>query len=453
MRRTAVTVFCASLLLSTSAFASGFGLREASASAMALSYAGAAANGTRASALNYNPGVLGDVDTFDVSSSFIGLLPETDGTFTATTTQLSPLLPPATVTGNAHPKDIVNTALIGGLGLRYRLSDQLIVGLAASSPWGMITDYGNDSVTRYYNVTSDVKTFNMMPMIGWQPVPQFTIGVGAQIQYIKGHLTKAIDFGTLGVAFHVPGAVAGGRDGFVALKAQDWGYGYFIGAEWKPTPNFSLGLSYRSQIDNTLKGTETFTLDAAQPPYPSVGATLKAATGQFVNGPATAGFATPAVLTFGAKWNASDQFTVLVGVDWTGWDAFKTLTAHSSNPLQADDVSVMGWKNSWSGSLGVEYKPAQDWTLRLGTAYDGTPTVDGLRTPGIPDGSRYWISGGVGYRLTDNMDVDVSIARLIAQKGQIALTQTQTGNTYRGNLTGSVNLAVTIVGFEVSYHL
>ena len=85
MRRTAVTVFCASLLLSTSAFASGFGLRESSASSLGLSYAGVAANGSHASALNFNPGLLGDVDTFDISSSAIGLLPETDGTFTATT--------------------------------------------------------------------------------------------------------------------------------------------------------------------------------------------------------------------------------------------------------------------------------------------------------------------------------------------------------------------------------
>jgi long-chain fatty acid transport protein len=447
MRRTAVTVIFASLLLSSSALASGFGLRESSASSLGLSYAGVAANGSHASALTFNPGLLGDVGTFDISSSATGLLPETDGTFSATTTQLSPLLPPTVLSGDTHPKDIVNTALIPSLAMRYRLTDQILLGMTLSSPWGMVTDYGN-AVTRYYNMKSDVKTFNITPMIGWQPVPEFTIGVGFQLQYIKGTLTKAIDFGTIGAANHMPGSVPGAMDGYVALKAQDWGEGFIIGAEWKPTENLSLGLSYRSEIKNTLKGTESFTLDQA-----GIGAFLKAHTGMFADGPATAGFTTPYVVTFGAKWQATEKFTILVGADYTGWDSFQNLTAHSSNPVQADDVSVMNWKNSWYGSLGVEYKPNQDWTLRLGTAYDETPTVDVYRTPGIPDGSRYWFSGGVGYKLTDHMDVDFSIARLIAQKGVIALSQTDTGNTLRGNLTGSVNMAVTLIGFELSYHL
>ncbi|HUO99405.1 MAG TPA: outer membrane protein transport protein, partial [Rhizomicrobium sp.] len=428
MRRTAVTVFCASLLLSTSALASGFGLRESSASSLGLSYAGVAANGSHASTLTFNPGLLGDVNEFDVSSSAIGLLPETDGTFAATTTQLSPLVPPTVLGGTMHPKDIVNTALIPALGVRYRLTDQFIVGLTLSSPWGLTTDYGPDSVTRYYNIKSDVKTVNITPMIGWQPVPEFTLGVGFQLQYIKGNLTKAIDFGTIGAANGIPFAVPGAMDGNVALKAQDWGEGFVIGAEWKPCADLSFGLSYRSAIDNTLKGKELFTLDPAHAPYPSVGATLAAVTGMFADGPATAKFTTPYVITFGAKWKATDQLTVLVGGDYTGWNSFKDLIAHSANPVQPDDVTVFDFKNSWYGSVGVEYKPNQDWTLRLGTAYDQTPTTDEFRTPGIPDGSRYWISAGVGYRLTDNMDVDVSIARLTAQKGNISLNQLQEGN-------------------------
>jgi long-chain fatty acid transport protein len=442
MRRTAVTVFCASLLLSTSAFASGFGLREASASAMAFSYAGAAADGTRASNLNFNPGLLGDVDEFDMSSSAIGLLPTTEGTFSATTSAGN------AVNGNTTPKDIVNTALIPATGLRYRLTDQIIVGLTISAPWGMVTDYGPDSVTRYYNIASDVKTYNFTPMVGWQPIPQLTIGVGMQIEYIKGRLTKAIDFGTLAAGYHIPGSIPGGQDGFVALKAQDWGYGFVAGAVWKPNANLTLGLAYRSKLDNTLKGTENFTLDSA-----GKGAILSAATGAFVNGPATAKFTTPSIITFSAKWQATDKLAILFGGDWTGWDVVQNLVAHSSNAHQPDDVTVFNWENSWSGSLGAEYKLSQDWLLRLGVAMDGTPTTDGLRTPGIPDGSRFWISGGVGYRVTDNMDVDFTVARLTANDGLIALNKADTGNTYRGNLNGTVNMAVTLVGFEVSYHL
>jgi long-chain fatty acid transport protein len=429
-------------MLSTSAFASGYGLRDVSAATLGLSYAGAAANGTTASTLAFNPALLADVKDFDVAVSSVGLLPDTNGQFTAANAAGQP------VTGGNHPTDIVNTALIPSVSLRYRISEQFTAGIAMTAPWGMITDYGPDWVGRYYATMSDVKTFNATPMLAWQPVPEFSIGVGLQVQYIKGKLGKAIDFGTIGYSYHIPGALPGNADGSVILKAQDWSEGWVIGAQWKPRPDLSLGISYRSRVDNTLSGKEEFSLDSK-----GIGAILKGATGAFADGPTTAAFNNPAVLTFGARWQASDRLTILAGGDWTQWDAFDTLIAHSANPHQPDDVSLMGWKNSWFGSIGAEYKLDKDWTLRVGTAYDETPTQSGTRTPGIPDGSRYWVSAGAGYRLTDNMDVDLSIARLIAQKGNIALKQSDLGNAMRGSLNGYVNMQVTLIGVEFSYHL
>lgn len=442
MRRTAALCFFASILLTSSALASGFGLRDTSGATLGSSYAGNAANGEYASTLAFNPALLGDVDSFDMSASGVGLLPDTKGTFTATTSAGTP------VPGLATPKGIVNTALIPSLSLRYRLSPQFVVGLTTTSPWGMITNYGNTSVTRYYNTYSDVKTFNAMPMIAWQPVPQLSIGVAMQIEYIKGRLAKAIDFGTIGALNHFPGSIPGADDGFVLLKAQDWSYGWVLGVEWKPTDSLSLGVSYRSQINNTLKGTENFTLDPG-----GVGAYLKAHTTMFTDGAASAKITTPSILTFGVKYKMDDQWTLLAGADYTGWDKFQSLIAHSSNPVQPDDVSMMSWQNSWFGSVGVEYKPVQDWTLRLGAAYDQTPTTTGRRTPGIPDGGRYWISGGVGFAATKNIDLNLSLAYLQAEKANIALRQTDTGNALRGNLTGTVNMSVVLVGFEADYHL
>ena len=441
MRRTAALSIFASILLSGSALASGYGLRDVSAATLGLSYAGNAANGTHASTMAFNPALAADVGTFDIAVSNVGLLPETDGTFTATTAAGTP------VSGNSHPTGIVNTALIPAVSLRYRLAPQWAIGLSVTAPWGMITDY-DTSVTRYYATMSDVKSVNFTPVLAWQPLPELSIGAGLQVQYIKGRLAKAIDFGTIGYSYHIPGSVPGARDGFVELRAQDWSTGWVLGAEWKPRDNLSFGISYKSKIDNVLKGNEYFTLDSA-----GIGATLKAVTGAFANGPATADFTNASVLTFGGRWQIDERWTVMAGADFTGWSAFDTLTAHSSNPKQPDDVSLMNWQDSWFGSIGAEYKPAADWTLRLGAAYDQTPTTSGTRTPGIPDGGRYWISGGVGYALSRDIDIDFSVAHLIAEKGNIALKASDPGNALRGSLTGSVNMEVTLIGLEVSYHL
>lgn len=441
MRRTAALCIFASFLLTGSALASGYGLRDVSAATLGVSYAGSAANGSHASTLAFNPALVSDVEKFDIAVSNVGLLPDTTGSFTATTSAGT------AVSGNSNPKDIVNSALIPSLSLRYRLTPQLAVGLSATVPWGMITDY-DSSATRYYAKMSDVKSANITPVIGYQPVPELSIGAGLQVQYIKGRLSKAIDFGTIGYLYKISGSVPGAYDGNVELRAQDWSVGWVLGVEWKPRPDVSLGVSYRSKVENTLKGNEYFTLDSK-----GIGATLKALTGAFSDSPATATFNNPDIVTFGAKWQINEQWTVMAGGDWTGWSAFETLTAHSANPKQADDVTLMNWQDSWFGSIGVEYKPDTDWTLRLGTAYDQTPTTTGYRTPGIPDGGRYWLSGGVGYKFSDAIDLNLSIARLMAEKGNIALKASDTGNAARGNLTGSVSMGVTLIGVEASYHL
>jgi long-chain fatty acid transport protein len=440
MRRTAAAVFVC-LLLSTSAYASGFGLRDASASTLGLSYAGNAANGTVPTTMVFNPATVNDVETFDFAVSNTGLLPQTSGDFTANTVAGGHAFP---ITGTTHPVDIVNTALVPSIALRYRLTDKIALGMQFSTPWGMITNYKPNPVTRYYATMSDVKTANMMFIAGYQLTPEFSVAGGLQVQYLKGRLSKAIDIGL--IASPLLHTAPGSHDGYVELRAQDWAAGWIIGAEWKLAPNLTFGASYRSAVYNRLKGNEYFTLDA-------VGQTLAGATGLFENGAASGKLHNPPVVTFGAKWDIDPQWSLMVGADWTGWSIVKTLTIHSANPHQPDDVTVFNYHDSWFGSVGVQYKPTEDWKLSIGTGFDDTPTDTAYRTPGIPDGGRYWLSAGVGYRITPSMDLDLSVARLIAEKGNIALKQTDPGNSLRGNLTGTVNMRVTLVGLELNYHL
>jgi len=104
-------------MLSTSAFASGFGLRDSSAATLGVSYAGNAANGSVASTMVFNPALVNDVGTLDFAFSNTMLLPDTEGDFTATNMLGQSL-------GSSHAKDIVNTALVPSLALRYRLTDK-----------------------------------------------------------------------------------------------------------------------------------------------------------------------------------------------------------------------------------------------------------------------------------------------------------------------------------------
>lgn len=443
MRRSAITVLClcTSCLFASSAYATGYGLREFSISALGTSYAGAAANGEHASTLAFNPALLSDVQDFDVSTSATGILPQATGTFTAYTSAMTP------IAGIGNPKDIVNTALVGSLSVRKRLTDTVTVGLVFTTPWGMITNYEDNWVGRYYATMSNVKSYDFIPMVAYQPIPELSIGLGVQIQYTKGQLGKAIDFGTIGALYEVPGASPGNQDGYVMLSANDWSEGFVAGVTYKPSDDLTLGLSYRSKINHKLTGAEHFDLSTTL-----MGQFLSSYTGMFVDSAASAPFVTPTVITFGARWKVDDQWTLGVGGDWTGWSAFKTLAISSGNPLQGTDLSQMKWKDSWFGSVGVEYRPVDALVLRFGTAYDETPTINNYRTPGIPDSSRYWLSGGVGYRWNEHIDIDMTYAHLFSSKAHIALSPAVPGNEVRGGLNGTTSMGVNLIGVEFTYH-
>jgi len=243
MRRSALTIFCTLCLTSASAYATGFDLREFSASSLGTSYAGAGANGAHASTMAFNPALLGQVEDFDMSVSMTGVLPTASGNYTTALTAAG-----TPISGTKTPSTIIPSALIPSISIRQRLNDQFSVGLSVTVPWGLMTKYDPTWAGRYYANKSEIKTFNFTPTIAYQPVPWLSIGAGVQVEYIKGNLSKAIDFGTIGYSYHILQPLYfGADDGAALLSADNWAYGYVLGVAWKPNNNLSLGLSYRSK--------------------------------------------------------------------------------------------------------------------------------------------------------------------------------------------------------------
>jgi len=454
MRRLAFTLLCTSCLVTTSAYATGFDLREFSASSLGTSYAGAGANGQHASTMPFNPALAGEVDDFDISVSATGILPTANGNFTTANTSAG-----NPTGGTATPSSIISKAIIPDIAIRKRLSDQFSVGVSVTVPWGLMSKYSDTWAGRYYATKSELKTYNITPVIAYQPVPWLSFAAGVQVELIKGNLGKAIDFGLIGchVNCSVPAGVPffhvlpGQDDGKVMLKADNWAYSYVLGVAWKPNDNVSLGVSYRGKIDHKLSGTETYTLDAG-----GVGAFFNAfvPTQTFLNSAATAKITLPSVVNASMRLRVNDKWTVMSSVDYTGWSAFKQLLVLPAQPHNSADLTTFGWKDSWFGSIGAEYKANDQVTLRLGTAYDESPTPSGAATPGVPDSSRIWLSGGVGYRMTDNLDVDFSVAHMFSGKSRInQLANAPTGeNAARGSLIGTVSTGITLVGVEFTYH-
>jgi long-chain fatty acid transport protein len=431
----------ASLLLAAPAHGSGYGVREWSAVAMGSAYAGASATGSDASFLAYNPASLAGVGTYDSSLSLTGLFPSSSATYTTATTSVM------TPTGGLMtPDTIIKNAFVPNLAARMRLSSEWAVGLAVYAPWGLSTDYEDGWAGRYHALKSELLTVDVVPTVSYQVSDSFTVAAGLQVQYATGTLSNAIDIGTIGALFSVPGASPGAQDGGVVFDADGWGVGFTLGVMAELTEGVTVGLSYRSAVSHTLDGPLDFTLDTA-----GVGAAISGGTGLFLDTDAETTITTPDRISVGARVQLSEQWTALGELDFTNWSRFRELQIVPDNPLQPHDVTIAEWEDSWFGSIGLEYQPNEQWTLRAGAGIDQSPIPDATRNPRIPDADRTWVSIGFTVQATQSLSLSASYAHLFLPDEPIALNQFQTGNALRGNLVGSGEAGANFVGVQLSY--
>ena len=294
----------------------------------------------------------------------------------------------------------------------FPINSDWTLGAAISAPFGFETGFEDGWVGRYEALESKLQSIALTFSASWRLSDQFSLGGSIIAQRTSAELTQAVDFGTI-LASPTNGAVLPQEaDGWGGLKGDDWGYGFQIGALWKPTPNDRIGINYHSQIDHTLDGDARFKVPSNI--LPLLG-------GAFVNGGGMADFDTPWYVS--ASWwhDFNDRFSMGATASFTHWSSFESLDIKYANPAQAPFAKpqFFQWDDTWFFSVGGDYRLDDRWTLRAGVGYDQTPTQDTTRTPRVPDGDRTWLSFGVGYQYSDALKLDAGFAHLWVDDGKI----------------------------------
>jgi long-chain fatty acid transport protein len=439
--KAAAALACALLFTGSPAIAAGYGLKEYSADAMAAAYAGAAATGSDASYLAYNPASLAGVSSTDFAVDTVIILPGSRGAYTSATTSAG-----NPTGGRLGPAGFISGAIVPAFALRHRLTDRLAIGISVDAPFGLKTDYPMGWAGRYYGLKSELLTINAKPTVSYQVTPEVSIGAGLQVEFAQATLTSAIDTGTLGALNGIPGSVPGGQDSFARLSGKNWAFGYTAGILATPADGLSIGLAYHSSIRHDFKGPLTFNLDSA-----GIGATIRSLTGLFANTRQSSPLTTPDIAEFGIRKDFSEHWTVMLEADWIGWSRFHELRVMAANPLQPDDVTTARWHNTMFGSLGAEYRASEDWTFRFGTAYDQSPVPDATREARIPDADRIWLSAGVRWKMNDDFYLNVTASRLFFLKTDVMLNPAIPGAALRGTLSGTTESYANVAGFQLTY--
>jgi long-chain fatty acid transport protein len=315
------------------------------------------------------------------------------------------------------------------------VTPEIRVGLGVTSLYGLGSSWQAGGIGRYYAISSQLVTYDILPTLSYRPLPSLSLGIAPIIQYSRAKSNAAIDFGTIDQV--LLGGFGGGQpglsDGSVTTRAGAWAAGVQLGALWEPLPGTRLGAAYRSPIHANLQGSANYRTGGP------VGDFVAAATGAFVPGNISFGLNMPAMATFGLSHQIGDALTLMADVQWLGWRTLQNLTIVADNPLQPPVTTVLDWHNSVFVAVGLRYRLTEDVALRLGAAYDQTPTHADTRTLLIPEANSYWASIGLEWRFGPSVSLEAAYGHIFVTNGPVNLPANTTENALRGSLSGNIS--------------
>lgn len=385
------------------AHAGSFAVREQSTTFQGMSFAGNAA-GHHLSSMFWNSAAAASVEGFNTETHAALLIADTsidaDGGLFVTGLALPPEVGGPIAGREADSGSIADAAVIPSSYTNYQLSDRLYLGLAINSPFGLVTKPDNDDwAGSPIAETSELFTLNVNPNLAYRVLPNLTVGVGLQAQYIDVRLSKD--------SFVNPANV--GLTPEREIEGDDIAFGATAGILWDPMPGTTLGLGFRSAMEVELEGD-----------YKSAGFTNP--NGPLVVPPidssAKAKFFLPEQVTFSLRQNLTPQLAVLGTVEWTNWSRLGEVDVKGSNGETLETLAF-NYEDGWFYAVGLEYMYSPSLTLRTGLAFEESPITDKTRNVLLPDNDRIWLSFGATYKYSERLSFDLAYTHIFVDDGDI----------------------------------
>jgi long-chain fatty acid transport protein len=412
-----LAVACGLFSVSNASQAAGFQLAEYSATGLGRAYAGEAAMADNASAQWRNPAMLTYLKGTQISVGAIYVNPNVDVNGTVSHSLLG--------TTQASAKDFAHDAVIPNFYLSHQLNEQLVLGFALGTNYGMETELGNDFAASHFGNQASVITKEANLNIAYQVTTEFSIGGGVRYVMGEGH------FGATAPAKNALALPQGTTLKY--MEGEDNSWGWQVGTTWQINETNRIGASYKSEVmmdfDGHAKG---ITYGAYKPGMMSV--------------------ALPATAELASYHQLNEKLALHASVNWTDWSSFKELTAVF--PEKSDLIKSENWEDNYRFALGATYQYDAKIALRTGIAYDTSAVDDKNRTATIPETDRTWLSIGASYVATPQLTLDAGFTYIFAKDATINeprdasdATSAQIGGAFNGEVTGNVWL----IGVQANY--
>ncbi|MBK1852893.1 MULTISPECIES: OmpP1/FadL family transporter [unclassified Marinobacter] len=403
-----------------SVFAGGFSLNEQSASAMGVANAGAVANPENATTVMFNPAGMSQLKGTNISFGAAVLDIKAEAKSASATNTLG-----GPVSGGTGG-DIADPAFLPNLYLTHQVNDSIDVGLGIHAPYGLAADYENDFVGRYFADKTELTVISFSPAVSVNNGQGLSMGIGLNVMYAEGRLTKYQDIRGALVQQVGPAQAGPLADAYEAqfgapyadIEGDDIAVTFRAGFLYELSPRTQFGLTAQTGTEFELKGDveiSNFPAPSAQSPIGIAPTTLT----EDVRVP----LAIPESITLGARHQLNDSFTLLAGASYSRWSRFEELDIISREGGAGQVSSVTGseiithitekWKNTWQFNVGSIWQVTPEWALKAGYAWDESP-VDNYVTARIPSSDRHWLTLGGQWKSANNgWAVDAAVGTLL----------------------------------------
>ena len=310
----------------------------------------------------------------------------------------------------------------------YGLNDDISVGVGMFSLFGLVVPYAPDWVGRSESVRSDLKTYFINPEIAARVLDRVRVGAGVQIVRATAQLNRALIFGN--------------QEGAVNLGGGGWGVGGNAGVMVDIIPRrLTFGATYRSPVTVDISGRAHFSGIPAE--FQSTIYDQKATTTAHL----------PQTFGFGLAFWPIAALRLAIDADYTGWQTIGDLTIRfpETPPVPPSDLGQLDtrlpkrWSHACLVRTGGEYSLTEQWRLRAGVMYDGSPSPADTITPELPDANRINLGIGAGYRWY-NFNFDLGYQLVILMSNQSTAPTVPIGPaTYSGTAN--------ILSFTLGYRM
>jgi long-chain fatty acid transport protein len=331
---------------------------------------------------------------------------------------------PSDATSKMNPQSLFPPSV----ALSHTFSNGLGIGVSASIPYQVKTNWGEDWIGSPIVISSEVRAVEVMPSVAFRLGTDLAIGIGLQASFIRMDHTRRNG--------EVPDAVTGRYPMMSMTGSADVAYGFNAGLMYSPGNILAIGLALRSKCTgNITNGTISYTGNADATPASS--GTSFATT-----------LTLPEQVLAGIAIRPVDVLLLTAEAQLMRWSGVKGVTIRLGSPVSSVLIDQSGWKDVLALRAGAEITIA-DIMLRAGIGIEPSPVPDAELRPSMPDGDSFHYNIGIGYAVEEGLVLDLGLQ--VDRYADRTVTDSRVLYAPERYFNGSYVMSSTVFALTLSY--